>query len=276
MLGFLRLRCLSTHLSIVKTESVDGRRRSAAVFTIDDDVTRNVAAIPFKAYEKITLAQTFIDTDLHRIFVSAVVSGVNNSNSLAPVDAERGPQDVDGRSTFVPLHRRLGLDGAVSLASLETRFLDQTSGFFGELGSQMYWSFAEMEGQKSALVLYPSAVSTHSLLQLAQQLAHLVVELGGHGMDEFGTVRVQNFQTVISGVGYALYSNHLLDIVHIPAGNDRDVYVGYVGKSLEDVLGFWGNYGQIWVRSDGRQSTVVVQQQRQFVCVSNVPKTSVD
>ena len=50
--GLRRLKCRSTHLSMVSTESVLGKRRSAAVRTIWDDVTRKVAAIPFRACEK--------------------------------------------------------------------------------------------------------------------------------------------------------------------------------------------------------------------------------
>lgn len=49
--GFRRITCRSTHFNMVKTESVDGKRCSADVFTIADDVTRNVAAIPFKAFK---------------------------------------------------------------------------------------------------------------------------------------------------------------------------------------------------------------------------------
>lgn len=48
--GLRRITCRSTHFNIVNTESVDGRRCSADVLTIADDVTRNVAAIPFKAW----------------------------------------------------------------------------------------------------------------------------------------------------------------------------------------------------------------------------------
>lgn len=47
--GLRLLRCLSTHFSMVSTESVLGRRRSAEVRIMCDDATRNVAAIPFNA-----------------------------------------------------------------------------------------------------------------------------------------------------------------------------------------------------------------------------------
>lgn len=47
--GLRLLRCLSTHFSIVRTESVLGRRRSAEVRIICDEATRKVAAIPFSA-----------------------------------------------------------------------------------------------------------------------------------------------------------------------------------------------------------------------------------
>jgi len=48
-LGLLFIKCLSTHLSIVKTESVDGRRRSAAVLMIFELAIRKVAATPRRA-----------------------------------------------------------------------------------------------------------------------------------------------------------------------------------------------------------------------------------
>lgn len=44
--GFLFMKCRSTHLSIVKTESVDGKRRSAAVLMMFELAIRKVAAIP--------------------------------------------------------------------------------------------------------------------------------------------------------------------------------------------------------------------------------------
>lgn len=46
--GLRRIKWRSTHLSIVSTESVDGSRCSAFVRVMCDDVTRNVAAMPFK------------------------------------------------------------------------------------------------------------------------------------------------------------------------------------------------------------------------------------
>lgn len=48
-LGLRLEKCLSTHLSMAKTESVDDSRRSAAVFMMLDDAIRKVAAIPFRA-----------------------------------------------------------------------------------------------------------------------------------------------------------------------------------------------------------------------------------
>lgn len=47
--GLRLLRCLSTHFSIVRTESVLGKRLSADVRMMCDDATRKVAAIPFNA-----------------------------------------------------------------------------------------------------------------------------------------------------------------------------------------------------------------------------------
>ena len=49
--GFLFMKCLSTHLSIVKTESVDGKRLSAAVLMMFELAIRKVAAIPRSACE---------------------------------------------------------------------------------------------------------------------------------------------------------------------------------------------------------------------------------
>lgn len=73
--GLRRITCRSTHFNMVSTESVnienflgqigmeqkfrqkllpvDGKRCSADVLTICEDVTRNVAAIPFKACNEI-------------------------------------------------------------------------------------------------------------------------------------------------------------------------------------------------------------------------------
>ena len=47
--GLRRIKCRSTHLSIVKTESVDGKRLSAAVLMMVDDAILKVAAIPLSA-----------------------------------------------------------------------------------------------------------------------------------------------------------------------------------------------------------------------------------
>lgn len=47
--GFLFMKCLSTHLSIVRTESVEGKRRSAAVLMMFELAIRKVAAIPRSA-----------------------------------------------------------------------------------------------------------------------------------------------------------------------------------------------------------------------------------
>lgn len=47
--GLRLLKCLSTHFSMVNTESVLGKRLSADVRIICDDATRKVAAIPFNA-----------------------------------------------------------------------------------------------------------------------------------------------------------------------------------------------------------------------------------
>lgn len=57
--GLRWLRWRSNHFSIVRTESVLGRRLSAAVRMMLDDATRNVAAIPFKACN-INLRHSFI------------------------------------------------------------------------------------------------------------------------------------------------------------------------------------------------------------------------
>jgi hypothetical protein len=44
------------------------------------------------------------------------------SQPFGPVDPEGRPKDVDGRAAFVPQDLRLGLDGAVRKANLETKW----------------------------------------------------------------------------------------------------------------------------------------------------------
>lgn len=86
-------------------------------------------------------------------------------------------------------------------------------------------------------------------------------------MHELGTIGVQNFQAVVTSVRYAVYTDlrnvyewflnkpmktrwfkeklsyHVFNVVHVSAGDNGDVHVGGVGKSLQDVLGFGGNGG---------------------------------
>lgn len=40
----------------------------------------------------------------HGVFISDVITSINNPNPLAPVQTESCPQDVDRCTTFVPLH----------------------------------------------------------------------------------------------------------------------------------------------------------------------------
>lgn len=47
--GLLFIKCRSTHLSMVKTESVEGKRRSAAVLMMLELAIRKVAAMPRSA-----------------------------------------------------------------------------------------------------------------------------------------------------------------------------------------------------------------------------------
>jgi hypothetical protein len=59
--GRLFIKCLSTHLSIVKTESVEGKRRSAAVLIIFELAILKVAAIPRSALKIIDKHKKIVD-----------------------------------------------------------------------------------------------------------------------------------------------------------------------------------------------------------------------
>lgn len=61
----------------------------------------------------------------HGIFISDVISRVDDLDSFAPIHTERRPEDVDGSPTLVPLDRRFGLYGAMRLGDTESIVRDQ-------------------------------------------------------------------------------------------------------------------------------------------------------
>lgn len=71
--GFLFMKCLSTHFNIVKTESVEGKRRSAAVLMMFELEMRKVAAIPLKACKKIDQFQFTKLEKFHTVKASSSV-----------------------------------------------------------------------------------------------------------------------------------------------------------------------------------------------------------
>lgn len=99
----------STHFSMVNTESVDGKRCSADVLTMCDDVTRNVAAIPFNACKwtnennRNDVGKHFLYKKLcthqHSVFVCCIITGVDDFDSLWPVHTEGGSQNINRGTT---------------------------------------------------------------------------------------------------------------------------------------------------------------------------------
>lgn len=61
-------------------------------------------------------------------------------------------------------------------------------------------SLPEMECEQRPLILHPGSIPTNCLLQLPHQFSHFIVKFRGHGMDESGSIWMQNFKSVISGV----------------------------------------------------------------------------
>ena len=119
-------------------------------------------------------------------------------------------------------------------------------------------------------MLDPGAAVTHLLLEFAEEIADVVLELDGQRIDELGAVGVLDLQPVVAGVGDVAQADHLLDVLHVAAGDDGDVDIGAVGQPLQDPLRFVGDEGQIRVRGQRRQRPVVIQQQRQFLRVPDV------
>ena len=95
---------------------------------------------------------------LHCVLIRGVVSSVDNSDSLAPIQTEGSAEDVDGGPTLVPLDRGFGLQGAVRGARFEARVLDQPLCLFDHLRPALARCLAVVEGQQRTFVLHPGAV----------------------------------------------------------------------------------------------------------------------
>lgn len=74
----------------------------------------------------------------------------------------------------------------------------------------------------------------------------------------------------MSILNLTVLTHHILDVLDIPPGHDCNVDVRHVGQPLQGMLGFQRKRGQIGMRCDWRQGTVVIQEQSQFLRVPNV------
>lgn len=91
-------------------------------------------------------------------------------------------------------------------------------------------------------------------------------------MDELTSIRMQNLQAVVAGVRDAFDADHVLHVLNATTGDDGDVNVRDVRKSLKDVFGLLRKRGQVGMGRDGSQSSIVVEQKRQLVRVPDVPE----
>lgn len=188
--GFLRLRCLSTHLSMIKTESVLGSRLSAEVRMMSEEAILNVAAIPlsvckmcFKTSVDLSNATFYCKVEnlfflfsffssssyFHRILVSHVIAHVNNPDPFAPVNPKSSTQNINRGPAFVPLHWRFRLDRTVRWTCLETSAFDHFSCMFNHFRASFNRSLPIVEGQKCSLVFNPSAISAQLLNKIFNQ-----------------------------------------------------------------------------------------------------------
>ena len=145
--------------------------------------------------------------------------------------------------------------------------------------------------QQKSLLLDPSSLVTNFFLLLTQEGSHVVFKpafvemlklmlkeewnlswnlLDRQWVDAFGTVRMEDFQTVVTGIRNVVDADHFTDVVYTPAGYDGHENVRAVGQAFQDALGFVGYQRQIRMRCQWRQSTVVVQEKRQFFRVTHV------
>jgi hypothetical protein len=94
--------------------------------------------------------------------------------------------------------------------------------------------------------------------------------LGRQWVDAFGTVRMEDFQTVVTGIRNVVDTDHFADVVYTPAGYDGHENIRTVGQAFQDALGFVRYQRQVRMRCQRRQSAVVVQEERQFFRVTHV------
>lgn len=76
-------------------------------------------------------------------------------------------------STFVPLHGRACLDGAVCGRGREAVRCDEATSGLGECGAQAQRRLAEVEREQRPLVLNPRAVSAHLAKETTSPLEDL-------------------------------------------------------------------------------------------------------
>lgn len=71
----------------------------------------------------------------------------------------------------------------------------------------MDWSFSKVKGKQSSFIFNPSAIFADFFLQSFHQISNFVMELHGHGMYEFRSIWMKDFQSVITGISNSLNSN---------------------------------------------------------------------
>ena len=100
-----------------------------------------------------------------------------------------------------------------------------------------------------------------SYLEGRKKFFQFVLVMARNGMDETRSVRVEDLQSVGSGVSDSVDADDGAELVHRPARHDADGHVRHAGQIGEDAPSFLGQDGQVRMAHDGRESSVVVEEQ---------------
>lgn len=75
---------------------------------------------------------------------------------------------------------------------------------------------------------------------------------------------------MITSIGNALNSDHVLDIFDTSSGDDRNINVIEIRQALKDIFRFWRKGCKVGMWSNWGECAVVVQKKCKFVRVSDV------
>ena len=119
--------------------------------------------------------------------------------------------------------------------------------------------------------MYKSVYKTYLILQRLHEPGNFILEFRRHRMNEFASIRMNDFESMITSVRDAFDANHTLHIINIASRNDCNVNIRHIAKPLQYIFRLQWKSREIGMCSDRCQSSIIIKKKRQFVVVTNIP-----